>query len=71
MSNPSAELNDCEDQGMGATYRCTRCRIGFHTDGKPIYARLELRGKFWCCVSCGGSYGTNPHPNCPPANNGE
>lgn len=23
-------------------------------------APLELRGEFWCCVKCGGSYGTQP-----------
>lgn len=59
--------DDCEDQGMGATKTCTRCRTGFTDAGEPIYAPLELRGRYWCCVECGNSYGENPHPDCPPA----
>lgn len=36
---------------------CTQCRIRFTEQGKPIYAKLEQRGEFMCCVECGSSYG--------------
>ncbi len=60
-----SDLHDCEDQGTGATDRCTRCRTGFDGNLRPIYPKLELYGVFWCCPECHASYGTNPHANCP------
>lgn len=61
--------NDCEDQAFAATkvclqWKCQEWRAGAPTPWKPP---LVLRGKFWCCPKCGGSYGANPHPDCPPA----
>lgn len=58
--------DDCEDQGMAATNRCTKCRMGFDLNDKPVFPRLERRGRYWCCPECGSSYGENPHSNCPP-----
>ena len=41
--------DDCEDQGMVATDVCLQWPCN--------RAPLILRGPFWCCPACGGSYG--------------
>lgn len=61
MSYPADD--DCEDQACPPTTTCTKCRLSFDGNGRPIYASLEKRGRYWCCVSCGSSYGASPHPN--------
>lgn len=54
----------CEDQALAPTKHCTQCRVGFDGDGKPIYPELKRRHTgFWCCPVCGGSYGSDPHPD--------
>lgn len=40
-------------------YGCTYCLPDF-VDGKPVRQRIEPRGKWMCCVKCGGSYGEVP-----------
>lgn len=40
---------DCEAQGMGTTDHC----VIWGCENTP----LELRGEFWVCPSCNGSYG--------------
>lgn len=55
---------DCEDQALSPTKYCVMCRRDFDdANGKPIYAPLVKRGRFWCCEDCGSSYGENPHPD--------
>lgn len=58
--------DDCEDQGFSSQDYCSKweCQEGFK-DGKPVYPKLILEGVFWCCPKCHGSYGENPHVNCP------
>jgi hypothetical protein len=41
-----------EDQACVPTDRCLK----FECD----HARLQRRGRFWCCTSCGSSYGEDP-----------
>ena len=55
--------NDCEDQALCATTTCAKCRRDFDRAGKPIYAPLVKRGRYWCCEDCGASYGEHPHPD--------
>ncbi len=56
---------DCEDQALSPTKHCVKfkCRRDFDSAGKPIYAPLVKRGRFWCCEDCGDSYGEHPHPD--------
>ena len=66
--------DDC-DQGFDSTKHCTKweCQEGFDKKGKPIRPLLEKKGfhfglssrqtYFWCCPSCGASYGKQPHPD--------
>lgn len=54
--------DDCEDQALAATKHCTQCRIGFK-EGQPVYPPLVKRQGFWCCPTCGCSYGAHPHPD--------
>jgi hypothetical protein len=54
--------DDCEDQALCPTEHCTVCRPAF-INNEPIYPQLVKRGRFWCCVACGRSYGEHPHPD--------
>lgn len=55
--------DDCEDQGMAPTDRCTKSecyKLHYSSlEGNPRWhgPKLVLSGKFWCCPSCGASYG--------------
>jgi hypothetical protein len=40
-------------------YGCNACPTKFE-DGQPVRERIEPRGKWMCCVKCGGSYGSVP-----------
>lgn len=40
---------------------CNVCPTKF-VDGKPVRERIEPRGKWMCCVRCGGSYGEVEKP---------
>lgn len=40
-------------------YGCNVCPTKF-VDGKPVRVRIEPRGRWMCCVKCGGSYGEAP-----------
>lgn len=57
---------DCEDQALRPTKHCLVCRPAFVND-TPVYPHLVKRGRFWCCVACGVSYGEHPHPDLAPA----
>ena len=47
-----ATIEDDADQALVPTDVCTVCV------GRP---RLVLRGRFWCCLVCGVSYGEDAH----------
>lgn len=57
--------DDCEDQALCETDVCLifKCQQGFDDGGKPVRPKLVKRGRFWCCPSCGSSYGEKPHPD--------
>lgn len=54
--------DDCEDQALVPTKTCTIC-LDFDAEGRPIYAPLVKRGRYWCCSNCWASYGECPHPD--------
>lgn len=51
--------DDCEDQACSLTDVCIKsgCSRGFDARGKLIRPPLEKRGRYWCCPTCGSSYG--------------
>lgn len=51
------QVEEDGDEVLVKTDYCARCRIGFDKNDKPIYAKLEPKNGFRCCVVCGGSYG--------------
>jgi predicted SprT family Zn-dependent metalloprotease len=40
-------------------YGCNACPTKF-VNGKSVRERIEPRGRWMCCVRCGGSYGEVP-----------
>lgn len=50
-------MGDCEEQACGPTDTCTSSACMTWKDGERIGPELELKGQFWCCPKCGGSYG--------------
>lgn len=51
------DRDDCADQALVPTDHCHRLECQTWKDDKPVRPLLVLRGKFWCCPSCGHSYG--------------
>lgn len=50
-------MGDCEEQALGPTDTCTASECMTWHHGERIGPELELKGRFWCCPKCGGSYG--------------
>lgn len=57
------DRDDCADQALVRTESCTRwqCTREHYSsltgDKRWTSPALVLRGRFWCCPSCGSSYG--------------
>lgn len=61
-------VEEDQDQALVSTKTCLQwqCQKGWDMNKpipRPIYPLLVKKGAFWCCPNCGGSYGTNPHPD--------
>jgi hypothetical protein len=54
--------NDGDDAPLIPTKTCVRFECQTWDGALPVQPHLVRRGEFWCCPRCGGSYGTNPHP---------
>jgi hypothetical protein len=53
--------DDCEDQALVPTAVCTKFACQGWFDGKPLKPTLVKRGRYWCCPTCGASYGEHAH----------
>lgn len=50
----------CEDQACPPTDACTKFECQTWDGDTPVKPKLVKRGLYWCCPTCGASYGENP-----------